>query len=148
MPLTADEFKTTSNAAHAARRTHAPGRVMPGVVTRHPIGVLADKGLAAHRIGRSARRRSRPPTGAMAALVVARLGVAAAEESARKDSTVPVAIIRDRQRTLNSEAFHHTSQIDDIVAALRCDDDQYDFGLRLLYSGASLRASSEEHSDE
>jgi len=38
--------------------------------------------------------------------------------------------------------------LDDIVAALRCDDDQFDFGLRLLYSGASLRASSEEHSDE
>jgi len=84
----------------------------------------------------------------MAALVVARLGVAAAEESAGQDSTVSVAIIRDRQRTLNSEAFHHMSQIDDIVAALRCDDDQFDFGLRLLYSGASLRASSEDHSDE
>jgi len=40
----------------------------------------------------------------MAALVVARLGVAAAEESAGQDSTVSVAIIRDRQRTLNSES--------------------------------------------
>ncbi len=84
----------------------------------------------------------------MAALVVARLGVAAEEESARQDSTVSVAIIRDRQRTLDSEAFHHMSQIDDIVAAVRCDDDQFDFGLRLLLRGIAERIESEDHRDE
>ncbi len=81
----------------------------------------------------------------MAALVVARLGVAAAEESARQDSTVSVAIIRDRQRTLDSEAFHHMSHI---VAAVRCDGDQFDFGLRLLLRGIAERIESEDHRDE
>jgi len=52
---------------------------------------------------------------------------------------VSVAIIRDWQRILDSEAFHHMSQIDGIVAALRCDDDQFDFGLRLLLRGIAAR---------
>jgi len=31
---------------------------------------------------------------------------------------------------------------------LRCDDDQFDFGLRLLLRGIAARIESEDHSDE
>ncbi len=64
------------------------------------------------------------------------------------DSGLPVGSGCRSVRCWNSEAFHHMSRIDDIVAALRCDDDQFDFGLRVLLRGIAARIESEDHRDE